>query len=470
MTKQWLKALTLLGFLGLSASCEDGLSTIGEGIQTRKDVVESEKHFLQFEATTVEAPTLYIGRATTGLVGAYSDPVYGDFMGDFATQLRTAPGFKFAQTPHNGQIDSVVLRLVFSASQSTDSYVGAPQATMEFSVFELPASFSGSETSSTSLRSYADPSKLLAEQVLSVAGNRVLQRSQAGDSVYYLPIKLKQELGQRIYDASVNSPQHFATQESFNANVLGGLYITPTTGRGAVLKVLATNMVIHYRYQSADTLARTSESFINTKLTAHADGITSQSTAELLSPSTTHTYSKGPAGVQTAITLKKEQMQRLLARQANTIKIGDSWTLSDTQLRLTVDNPSGMLLNPPRYMMLMPADSVSTYFKKGHTERTAAATSYLSTMYSSNAAYYDFFNISRMLTEHLKRHAKYEGGAWVVERDLDLRLLPVERYMSSSSSGTPVTTAIEEYIFPSFVRLKKDEAALKIGVVSSIFR
>lgn len=468
---KWLYRLASLGLaMGLTTSCEDELSNIGEGIQTSSDVVESEKYYLQFEANTVETPTIYTGKATSGLLGSYSDPVYGDFSADFVTQFRTANGFTFSNTPLNGQIDSVELRLIFS---STGGYVGSDAAPLEVSVFEAPKGFVGSETSDASLAQYADATSLLAEQMITIKGNKTSATGSTTSSILYLPIKLEKELGQRIYDATINNPSYFATQESFSNNLLGGLYVTTTTGRGAVIKVQATELVISYSYASADTTAVGRESFINTKLTAHADGLQSSNTATLLTANDDYTYSKGPSGVQTAITLSKDQMQRLLSKQKETT-IGSKWTLADTQLKLNVDNPSDVLLNPPAYMMLMPADSVATYFKQKNTERTAAATSYLSTQYSTTAAYYNFYNISRMITTHLKNHATYSNGTWTVAKDLDLRVIPVERVVSSSSSiygGTnEVTAAINEYLFPSFVRLKKDEASLKIGVVTSVFK
>lgn len=456
--------------LGLMTSCNDTLSEIGEGIQTSNDLVESEKYFLQFEAHTVEAPTIYTGNGTSGLLGSYSDPLYGDFSADFVTQFRTAHEFSFSKTPLNGRIDSVELRLVFG---SKNAYVGSDTAPLEVSVFEVPKGFSGSETSAQSLSQYADISKKVGDKLITIKGDKKVYARSASDSTLYLPIKLDRELGQRIYDASINNPTYFESQESFSQNVLGGLYVTTTTGRGAVLKVQATSLVISYSYTSADTTAVGSETFINTKLTAHADGLQSNNTSALLIANNDYTYSKGPSGVQTAITLSKEQMQRLLANRKET-SIGSKFTLADTQLRLSVDNPSEVLLNPPTYMLLMPADSVANYFKQKNTERTAAATSYLSTAYSTTSAYYNFYNISRMLTEHLKQHATYSNGRWTVAKDLDLRVIPVERIVAktNTSYGTTseVTSAINEYLFPSFVRLKKDEASLRIGVVTSIFK
>ncbi len=469
MKKYYAAALSLGLVLSGLSSCEDGLSAIGEGIQTRSDVVESEKYYLQFEASTVAAPSAYTGTSTSGLLGAYSDPVYGNFSADFVTQFRTAAGLSFAQTPVGGRIDSVELQLLFS---QTNGYIGSGSAPLAISVYEVPQGFTGETSSSQSLAQYADPSRLLGEQVVSIERDKKSYHYSQTDSAYYLPIKLSAELGQRIYEATRQHPEYFQTQEAFNQHILAGMYVRNATGSGAVLRVEGTRLMLHYSYASGDSTLRSSVSFINTKLTARADGLSSTQTEALLQPSDTHTYAKGPAGVHTAITLSKAQMQRLLASQGQTT-IGDNWTLADTQLKLTIDNPSEVLLNPPAYMMLMPADSVATYFRDRKTELSEASTSYLSTPYSSTAAYYNFYNISRVLTEHLKRHASYSNGQWTVAKDLDLRLIPVSRRTTTANSygsSQAITTAIDEYLFPYFVRLKKDPEALRIGVVASILR
>lgn len=456
--------------LGLLISCDDKLSNIGEGIQARSDVVESEQYDLVFEASTIASDKVYNGMGTAGLLGAYYDEAYGSFSADFVSQIRTAPGFTFSNKPKDGAIDSVELRLTFL---KRPGYVGSTKAPLQVSVYEAPKGFKGADYSSTSLNQYADESRLLGEKMVSIERDTVVSST----GVTYLPIKLKSELGQRIYQASLNNPAYFQTQDAFNQNLLGGLYVTVSTGRGLVVKVDATDLVVHYRYDTktskgADTIVNATETFINTRLTPHADGISNSNSALLLGHDANYTYSKGPAGVLTAITLPKAQMERLLAKQSASLSIGTNLTLADTQLKLTVDNPSNLQLNPPEYMMLMPKDSVETYFKRRMTERTQATTSYLSTPYKTTEAFYDFYNISRMITEHLKHHAKYVGGKWTVAEDLELRLLPVQRITRTvgSSSREVITTEIHEYLFPSFVRIKKDPASLKIPVVLSIFR
>lgn len=455
--------------LSLLVSCDDDLSRLGESVQTPRDKVESEQFLLQFEAETVLAPQYHQGRNPDALLGGYSDEVYGDFKADFATQLRTAPGFAFSHTPEGETIDSVVLRL---SIPNGEGFVGLTNAPLQVSVYEIPgASAAQAFQANSNLSSYAQPSQLLGERVLRYASDTT--NYVVGQSVAHaLDIKLSTSLGQRIYDASKQHADYFQTQSNFVQNILGGLYVTTTAGQGIVLKVQATSLRIHYHYKNGQDTRQGVETFINTKLTSHTNGLQNSSVSALLNPTSGYLYSKGPAGVQVAVRLQKSQMERLLANQPADIKIGTDRTLADTQFKLEIDNPETLTLNPPLYMMLLPKDSVSNFFEKGLTERTAASTSYLSSAYVTTAKYYNFNNISRVLTEHLSKHAKYTGGRWQVDADLELRLIPVSRQTSraGANSSALVTTAIDEYLFPSFVRLKKSEADLKIGVLISKFK
>lgn len=469
------KCLSLLSsfslVLGLMTSCNDDLSLIGESIQPKRDVVNSEKYFLQFEAQTVAAPQLYSGMSPDVLIGAYSDPIYGSFKADFAAQFRTGAGLQFEPQPEAGQIDSVALDMIYNAKTG---FVGSRSASVQLSAYELPADFTGADTSTESLAKYAVAGRLLGEKLLRLdtdAAQNTTDLTQSGTDIYTLRLPLNKTLGQRIYSKSRSNPESFATQERFVREVFSGLYVTPTTGRGFVIKPLALSLKIFYHFKNAEGKNEVAYlEFINTKLTARRNGLTNADLGKLLQPDATYSYSKGPAGVQTAIRLPKAQMKRLLEKQGD-VRIGKDWTLADTQLNLQVDNPESVLLNPPAYMMLMPADSLATYFKRGLTERSAEALSYLSTKYNSVRKSYNFYNIGTLLTKHLEAHAKYQNGAWDIAKDLELRVVPVERSISGQEgSGNEQTTAIDEYLFPNFVRLRTDSKVMNIGVTASVFK
>lgn len=439
-------------------ACNDNLSQIGEIVQPGSDKVESRLHSLEFSSRTVRLDSIY-STSTAGLLGEISDPVYGDFKGEFIAQLRFAPGFQFPNKPEGGKIDSVSLDLRYS------NYVGDRNAPMKVSVYEVERGFAGLSFSQPSLDRYRKSGNLLSSDFVSLAKNTLYLR----DTISVLSLKLDKAIGQRIYDLSLSNPKAFETQEAFNRDVLGGLLLTTSTGSGCVVEASNVMMSVYYHFKTpAGKDSVSAVSFTNTRQTPQANGFGSRSLGELLAPSDEYTYIKSPAGVVTELSLSEEQLVKLLDGRRE-LNIGTTWLLADAKMNFSVDNPEGMRLNPSSYMMLMPRDSVSSFFRAGETERTQAATAYLSTRYALQSQQYTFANISRLIMEHLRLHAKYDAATkrWSVAKPLVLHLLPVDRRADARSGNT---ISVTEQLTPTFVRLGKKPEQLKLDVISTEFK
>lgn len=451
--------------VGLMTSCDDTMSELGESIQTPEDKVESDVRYLQFEASTVPAPSLYSGGSTTSLLGEISDPVYGDFRAGYVAQMRTAPGWGLSYQPVDG-IDSAVLTL------DVYNYVGSETAQLNLTVHSAPLGYKVSAQSVADLSALKEQGTLLGQKLYSIERNMPwyqLSSTDSTDRVRRLTMNLGKDFGQRIYELSKSHPEYFQSQQAFNDHVLGGLILSTSTGRGSVIQVVGTTLQLHYRFMQADTVAQARVGFISSRTTGHTNALSSSYIDDLLQPDAQHSYIKQPAGVVTQIKLPKEQMNRLLS-SVGKVQIGADWTLADTQLKVDVDNPSDLLLNPPTYMLLLPSDSVQSFFQTEQTELTRSTSSYLSSAYSVERRYYNYANIARVITAHLSKHASYSSAGWSVDEDLVLYMLPVLRTTSTTTSGAnTITTALSQYLFPSFVRLDTRAEKLRLGVISSKF-
>ena len=106
--------------------------------------------------------------------------------------------------------------------------------------------------------------------------------------------------------------------------------------------------------------------------------------------------------------------------------------------------------------MLLPEDSVKSFFENNKIEDSYSA--FLGT-YSTSTRVYSFDNISNVLQLHLENNPN---------EDLRLLVVPVNRTYDTDQYGNPTnTTAIGNYLFPSAVKLKKDEASRQIVVLTS---
>lgn len=457
-----LALLSSLCIMGSSCS-NDTLSQIGESIQAPQDKVESQMHRLHFEAQSVRAQGVKASGSTASLLGRIADPIYGDFKGEFISQMRTGKGYQFLHEPIGGVIDSVKLIL------TTPALVGDEHALVKFGVYEVKDPVQKQNQSAESLEHLRRPELQLGSYSGNVHNATGWLKISLQDSVRQVRIPLDKALGERIYKLSKEHPEYFATQQSFQEKVLGGFLVTPQAGSGVVLRVVNTQLHIFYDYKDKEGKKKVGrEVFTDTKQTTHQRGLSSTYIDDLLTPNKDYLYIKQPAGVIVALKLDAKEMARLLEGRGQ-VSVGTNWALADAQFKLTVNNPSDLLLNPPSYMLLLPKDSVETFFAKQQTERSRAATTYLSSQYNVQARYYDFSNISQLITEHLRQHAKYSAGRWQIDAPLELRMMPVERETERINSSSEVTTSINEYLFPCFVRLDKKQG-LEVDVISSLLK
>lgn len=456
---------TLL-FLSLFSACrEDELSTIGESVQPREDKVDGIKRELELSASTVASGRAYSDNLL-GVLGEITDPSFGDFKGGFVTQVRTAPGFKFTHEPVNNRIDSAALWINFS------SFVGDMNAPIKVGIYELQDGFDRENYSVADLDNYLSGARLIGSQEV-VLSRDIRRHSPNGvDSIYFIPIGISAEVGQRIYEESKDHPEYFESQESFNRNVFGGLAVTTTTGRGVVLQTVGVTLVTYYSYEGknllgADTTLTYGEAFINTRQTAQVNELVASRNDELLQPSDQYSYVSSPAGVSTVYTIPKEQLEQLFEGLSE-LEVGKNWVISDATFSVRIDRPTDLVLNPPLNMLLIDKSIGKDYFLK-LARGESLPTAYVSSTYSTASNRYTFRNIGNLLMEHLKKESYYEASSdrMRVKQDLEVQLIPVEVTTRQGAYGT--STQLSEYLFPSIVRLGKTSEDLKLDVVSSKF-
>ena len=448
--------------LTLSA-CEDSLSTLGESIQPQRDKVSAETTYLQFEASSTASTQSY-NNTGTALLGALEDPTYGSLAGDFITQFRSAQGFSFSPAPVGSRIDSTILRIYYHSLE------GLASAPLQLEVYEAQRGFAGLSASSSNLKQYTTGSALFSKSIVPSRDARVV-RTQT-DSLFILSIPLGSALGQRIYDASVATPAVFASQSSFSQQVLGGLYITTTNGRGAIMQVLQTSLDIYYKETvkastGLDSVAVRYKEMVSTSLTPRALGLSSAGNSALLSASSDYFYLKGPSAVGAQLTLPVSQLQLLLDRipkpsAGETVAqvLGHQWLPVDLQLSLELDPPSEALLSAPSRLALLPPDSVAALYQTG----LPTSSTFVSQPYSQTTKRYAFRNISSVILKHLQEHASISAGQWVITEPLVLSLQPI---IYNEQQG--VLLGVQAYILPYFARFRKGTDYLRLPVVTAQF-
>lgn len=443
------------------AACNDNASKVGFTTQPKDEVLTAKADTFLLSAQTVEVPSIY-SRSTYTLLGQLSDPLFGDLRSSYVTRLRHAPGFKFAHEPEGKKIDFAFVEISYS------SWAGDSTLWAKASIYEVTKPLPDSHYSGD-IRSYLQGAKHLGS-------GSYKAENKTGDHFIYIPVD--KAIGQRFYDASVQHPEYFESQKAFEENLLRGIYVESSTGSGCMLSVYSTALLIYYTYtvngKTADGKAdsvihrRASYRFANTNQLYLSQQFDHANRDELLKPNSKYSFITSPLGLATELTLTKEDLNRV---------VRSGWSpktkrlFNEAKLTLPVDIPADgrTVLQPPKYLLLLPADSVKTFFETGQSHLTQPDVAFLSSEYSILSREYNFSNISKLITQHIENHKSQTSSSIEIKQPLRLLLVPVSLEGGKSGSSSSDVTGVAHYLFPSGVRIKLDNGKIRLGIVHTTY-
>lgn len=449
----------ILGFaLGgvLLSGCNDELSQVGPSIQPDADRSFVYADTFYVEASTVKLDSVY-ARTVSGLLGDIYDPLYGHLTTDYICQFYCPEDYKFAHEPLDGKVDSMAFFIMYNRGEN--GYMGDSLAPMTVQVYQVTKPLERNYYTNMDPKQYCDMQTLLGEKTYTAydmsISDSIRNITDSSDPNYYTPnvrIRISTDVAQRFYDETVNNPETFQNQDSFN-QFFPGFYVTTSFGTGSILKVAQSSFFIYYKYQTTneagrDTIIHTREQFNVTKEVIQMNRMENANIEHLLEPNEEYTYMKTPSGVCTRIVIPAAEIGR---------RIGDH-ILNNLNFTMQAMPQEDWLyaLEAPSYVMLMPEDSVKRFFENNKIEDNITA---FRGDYSTSTRVYSFGNISNVLQLHLESNP---------DEDLRLLVIPVNRtYETSQYTEGGITTSISNYLIPSAVKLKKDKESRKIVVLTS---
>lgn len=452
-----VKLFTLGIALGaaLLGSCDDGISLVGPSIQPDEDKINVFQDTIEVKASTVLLDSVY-AKTSTALLGEFYDPTYGNLKSDYVCQFYCPEEYKFQHTPLDEKIDSMAFQITYS------SWVGDSLAPMQAQIFQVTKQLERNYYTNVDPSEFCDMKILLGSKTYTSydvsVPDSIRNITDTNDENYYVPkvrIKMPKELGQKFYEESVNNPATFNSQEAFN-NFFPGLYVTTNYGTGNLLNISRSSLFIYYRYKTKstetnnDTIISTYERFNSTTEVIQLNSLKNGNLEQLLQPNDEYTYLKTPAGVCTKLEIQTSELKdKLEGRIINNLPFKMT-ALAQEEWEYTLDIPTSLLL--------LPEDSVKNFFESSKVQDNQ--TSYLGE-YTSDGRTYDFKNISRVFEKHLENNP---------DEPLRLLVIPVENITETSNSyydTNTYTTAINNYMSPSGVKLKKDKESMTLILTSS---
>lgn len=450
-TKHLILGLAL-AFVFCLGSCDDGLTKVGTSIQDDDDKISVKVDSFYIESSTVLTESIY-AKSDSGLLGEFYDPLYGTLKSDYICQFYCPENYRFAQTPIDGKIDSVDFRIFY------DKWVGDSLAPMRAQIFPIIKPLEKNFYTDTNPEEYADMLTSYGMQTYTAydrsVPDSVRYATDYNGAYTYIPtltIKMPKELGQRFYDETINNPSTFNDQDSFN-EFFPGLYVTNTFGTGNIIGVKVSWFTIYYKYigkgsADQDTVIKTQETFNVTKEVIQLNRFKNTDISNLLEPNDDFTYIKTPAGVATKIVIPAKEIAPMIeGRILNNMPL---------QLYAMPQETYEYALDMPSTLLILPEDSVKTFFENSKVDDSVTA---FTAAYNATSNSYSFGNISNVLKTHVED---------TPDKDLSLMIFPVKVVTESNSYyGTTYTTAVNHYLFPSGIKLRKDKDVMKIGVTSS---
>lgn len=429
----------ILTLLGVIAACDDNTQDIGINVTDKMDHMEISTDTFDITTRSIAIDSV-IARTTVGYIGKVRDPETGTYVtGNYMTQFHTFENYDLPETnkmeslDENGEIiaDSVELRLFYR------NFYGDPLSTMRLTAYELDRPMEENENYFSNYdpqkEGFISESTFRQDKVYTLADQNVSSTLRASSD--YTPNirirldkpytdregKIYNNYGTYVLRKYYENSDNFKNSYNFTHRVVPGFYFQNSGGLGAMAEIFATQLNIYFRYNtSADTVAVGSVQFTCTEEVLQTTNITSdKATIRRLAADNTCTYIKSPSGIFTEITIPVEDIMKGHEKDSLNTAHLKLHRLNDLQL-------SQYSLKPPTTLLILPVDSVDSFFKK--QEVCNYKTSFTAT-YSSSANGYTFENISNLVKEmYRNRHTSDNWNKAV--------LIPVVTQLNSNSEMT----------------------------------
>lgn len=455
--------LTILAF----ASCTETTDTIGSSLSELVDGVNVQTQSYDVESKSILADSV-LSRNSIGYIGKVRDPETRAYVtGDFMAQFYCLENYKFPEDSvmtvydENGnaqkgviKADSCEIRLFYS------DFYGDSTATMKLTAYEMDKPMNENRE----YYSNFDPMKEgyirnggISKDKVYALTDFMVPESTRDTSTYepYITIKLNDpymdksgktysNYGTYILEKYYEDASNFKNAYTFRNNVVPGFYFKHKAGLGNMAYVDASQLTVYYKYTArvpytsttnGNTTTLYKDSVMNgvtvfwgTDEVLQTTNITNdKATLSTLVADNSCTYLKTPAGIFTELTLPVDDIT----------SNHSGFNIASAKLslqRINNSSQSQYAFDVPQYVLMVPKDSIYTFFEKGemYNNRTSYLTSWAyGSSSNSNGNTYTFNNISGMINTMAAIPQSQRSDSWN-----KVVLVPVSVTTSSNSNAS----------------------------------
>ena len=452
--------------LALSA-CNDDTLNIGSTLTQQNDKLLISSADYNVTSRTIRTDSIInadsvLFRSSYCYLGNVKDPETGAYVtSEFMTQFHILESFKI---PEENKIASIYNGIAGADSCHIELYMEPATsitdtlAAMKIRVSELDHPMDESRRYYSNFdpvdEGYIRENGLQIDKMFSY-NDLTVKDSIRSKSNYYNNIDIKlnkpytdkngvtyNNYGTYVMQQYYRHPEYFKNAYTFIQNVCPGFYVSVIDGEGVYTEIpdMALRMYFHYK-DAKDSIIKTDVALAGTEEILQTTKISNENDIlDSLAAINTCTYMKAPAGLFTEVTLPIDEI-------FNGHEQDSIMTAKISFQRLNNDF-YGEALRIPSYMMMIPKDSLYTFFesKLAPDNKTTFYASYKNSSGRNVTNQYTFSNISSLITRlaMLKREGeKRYGSQWTKEHKNwnKVLLVPVQMITSSGSSTSTTSSA-----------------------------
>lgn len=478
-----MKAKLLAGlmlFVMALSSCDETTETIGSSLTDNMDYLKITTNSFKVSSRSIIADSV-LSRTSIGYLGRIKDPETGAYVsGDVMVQFNSIETKAFpAKDSITSRIDGEVVADSCIVSLYYSNFFGDSLSTMKLTAYEMAKPLEENQMYYSNYDPFANgyirEDGIKIDKVFTLADQNVDDSIRATSD--FLP-SIHLALNDPYTDADGNTynnfgtyvmrkyfenPNYFKNSYQFVHHVCPGFYVKIKDGTGAMAYVNISWMVIYFKIKDEDgneEVGRTS--FSGTEEVLQTTRITNdQRSIERLASDNSCTYIKSPAGIFTELTLPVDEI----------ISNHENDTLNTARLALTKiqeTSHSDYNFNLPTYLLMVPKDSLYTFFEKNslpnnitsyvkerdHTSISTGSSYYSTSVKKNYKDSYTFENISNMI-RHMAEQKKKGGSDYTITHPNwnKVVLVPVTVNTTTTSSGGTAISRVMNDMSPTSLRL-----------------
>ncbi|GAB6008035.1 DUF4270 domain-containing protein [Dysgonomonas reticulitermitis] len=453
--------LTIVLFAIAFVSCNDDLDSIGGNIQPDGDDISIYVDTVVLTAKTVSLEDSVFARHASGLIGEYTDPVFGKIKSDFLSELYCPEKLSFHEKTTS--IDSVFLDVI-SYGFYGDSISPIGIAAYRVDKKNLNKDF----FTNIKPTDYSSMKEVIGRGIFTI------KDADAYSAGKRYRLSASNSLGSEIYNEWKNSNGETFTNSDHLRQFFKGIYVTTTLGSGSLIDVNTSILQIYYSYtgrNTADTADSTHVGLFRLPTTGEViqlNQVQNTTPDYLFQNSDTRAYLKSPAGVCAEVTIPLKEIMNKAKKEGITNKLNSA----TFKLKGYTEEEDKMTLNRSSNLLFINKDSLVNFFSKNNMADTK--TSFIMIRDATSNTYnFSYSNTTSSVSNNLATMVNYYVNYYKDKEnvpDLKFLVLPITAYSQNVTSGySQVSTYTNVYnqMVPTSAILRTDKDNMKMALIFS---